>query len=69
MGWGGGLGWDEGECPVYVRDPGVARCQDTPGGGSKRTKCLRISGKAAFFYFVSFKLLNNTCQDTSYWVI
>lgn len=30
---------------------------------------LRISSKAAFFYFFSFKLLNNTCQDTSYWVI
>lgn len=31
-----GLGWDEGECSACVRNPDMASCQHTPGGGSKR---------------------------------
>ena len=47
------VGW-EGECPACVRDPGVAVCQGTPGGGSKREEQMSQDlWRGSFYFFFS----------------
>lgn len=54
--WAWGLGWDEGECPACVRNPGMARCQDTPGGSKKKNQISQNLWRGSFlFSFCSFK--------------